>query len=402
MTDVAISAEFDRPATVVWAAVSDFCGVGRWLPGVVRVEAEDDGKRRRIILPDGGIVLEQEVARDESGMALSYTVIEAPMPFRDYRSTMLVQGAGDGCTVRWSATFTPVGPEDKVARLVGRLYEAGLQGLHGRLGSTSRSSEVSAGKKDAMIEFERHGKIGLVTLCRPPVNAVNLQWIEHLSTILDQLETDRGIAVVRIRSTLKVFCGGFDIGRIREHLERGEGAAAQIADTRRLQDVYFRLERLPQVTIAEINGAAMGGGLELALCCDLRIAAKDARLGLPEANLGQVPGAGGTQRLTRLCGPGVASRIILACESVTGQEARDLGIVQWAVERADLEPQTSALAERIASYPAETLAASKACIAARADRGRMGFEMELQMNHRLLGTPETRSCVAAFFSRAKH
>lgn len=252
-----------------------------------------------------------------------------------------------------------------------------------------------------MIEFERQGKVEVVTLCRPPVNAVNLEWIERFSAILGELETDREIAVVRIRSTLKVFCGGFDIARIREHIEQGAGAWAQIADTRKLQDVYFRLEHLPQVTIAEINGAAMGGGLELALCCDLRLAAEDARMGLPEANLGQVPGAGGTQRLTRLCGPGVAARIILACEAASGQEAKELGIVQWAVAAADLERKGKALAERISGLPRETLAASKTCIAVHADRGRTGYEMELQMNHRLLGTPETQARVAAFFSRAK-
>jgi enoyl-CoA hydratase/carnithine racemase len=365
------------------------------------VEAEDDGKRRRIVLPDGGVVLEQEIERDAGAMALTYGVIEAPLPFRNYRSTIQVAPAGDACAVRWSASFAPLGPEDKVARLVARLYEVGLDGLRRFLDSTGERGETKPGKNEAMIEFERHGQIGLVTLNRPPVNAVNLQWIERFSAILDRLEADRGLAVVRIRSALKVFCGGFDIGLIREHLERGEGAAAQIADTRKLQNVYFRVERLPQVTIAEINGAAMGGGLELALCCDLRLAANDARLGLPEANLGQVPGAGGTQRLTRLCGPGVAARIILACEAVSGREGRELGIVQWAFDGADLEREAKALAERIAALPAETLAASKACIAAQSDRGRMGYEMEVQMNHRLLGTPQTQACVAAFFSRAK-
>jgi enoyl-CoA hydratase len=253
-----------------------------------------------------------------------------------------------------------------------------------------------------MIEFERQGRVALVTLCRPPVNAVNPEWIERFSAVLAELETDEKITVLCLRSSLKVFCGGFDIGRIRENLERGAGDIAQINDTRKLQDVYFRLERLPQVTIAQINGAAMGGGLELALCCDLRLAAKDAKMGLPEANLGQVPGAGGTQRLTRLCGPGIASRIILGCEAVNGEEAKALGIVQWAIDANALERETIMLAERIAGLPRQTLAASKACIAAQVDRGHSGYEMELQMNHRLLGTPETQACVAAFFQRSKH
>ena len=132
MTDVSTIVDFDRPAAVVWAAISDFCGIGRWLPGIARVEAEDGGKRRRIILPNGGVVVEQEVARDEAAMTLTYTVIEAPMPFKDYRSTMRVQSMGERgerCSVRWSATFTPLDLEDKVARLVGALYNAGLRGL---------------------------------------------------------------------------------------------------------------------------------------------------------------------------------------------------------------------------------------------------------------------------------
>ncbi len=135
MTDVSTRVEFDRPAAAVWAAISDFCGIGRWLPGIARVEAEDGGKRRRIILPNGGVVVEQQVARDDAAMTLTYTVIEAPMPFADYRSTMRVQSMGERgergerCSLRWSATFTPLDREDKVARLVGALYNAGLRGL---------------------------------------------------------------------------------------------------------------------------------------------------------------------------------------------------------------------------------------------------------------------------------
>ncbi len=129
MTDVSVSGNFDWPAAVLWATIGDFCGIDRWLPGIQRVEAEEAGKRRRIILPNGGVVLEQEVARDEANMLLTYTVIAAPMPFTNSRSTMCVESRGESCSVRWSATFTPIGPEDKVARLVGSLYNAGLKGL---------------------------------------------------------------------------------------------------------------------------------------------------------------------------------------------------------------------------------------------------------------------------------
>lgn len=251
------------------------------------------------------------------------------------------------------------------------------------------------------LERERQGRSAVVTLARVPVNAVDPEWLSQFGLVLDELERDPTIAVVRIRSALKVFCAGFNLARIREHLEGGAGPAGQIADTRQMQDVYFRLERLPMVTIAEINGAAIGGGLELALCCDLRVAAADARIGLSEASLGQVPAAGGTQRLTRLCGPGVASWMILGCQLVTGEQAQALGVVQRAVEGSQLERETSAVAERISALPKQTLAAIKSCIAAQVDRGRAGFEMEMLLNHRLLGTPETQALVAAFFDRKK-
>jgi len=133
-----------------------------------------------------------------------------------------------------------------------------------------------------MIELEKSGPIAVVGLCRPPVNAINQEWMARMGEILADLEADQGISLVRIRSLQKVFCGGFDIGLIRHHLESGGGPDAQISDTKDLQTLYFRLENLPQVTVAEINGAAMGGGLELALCCDLRVAADEAIMGLPE------------------------------------------------------------------------------------------------------------------------
>ena len=135
MTDVTVSADFQQPAELVWAQIRDFCGVDRWLPGIERVESEDEGKLRRIVLPDGKIVLEREVARDEGAMTLSYTVIESPMPFTDYRSTMKVQPTATGCTVSWSASLVPLAAEDKVVRLVNGLYRGGLKGLEGYLGT---------------------------------------------------------------------------------------------------------------------------------------------------------------------------------------------------------------------------------------------------------------------------
>ena len=157
-------------------------------------------------------------------------------------------------------------------------------------------------------------------------------------------------------------------------------------------------KRLPQVTLAEIGGAAMGGGFEFALSCDLRIAANEAKLGLPEVRLGLIPGAGGTQRLTRLCGPALASRLILGAEVLDGATAAELGVVHWAVPRAELAQRATELARRIAGLPAAALAASKACIAAACQPGRGGYTDELEFTRSLLTNPETQKRVTAFLA----
>jgi len=152
------------------------------------------------------------------------------------------------------------------------------------------------------------------------------------------------------------------------------------------------------VSLAEIGGAAMGGGYELALGCDLRMAANEAKLGLPEVGLGLLPGGGGTQRLTWIAGPAVAARIILTGDRVDGKSAQDLGMVQWAVPRAELEAEASKLAQKVASLHPLALAACKVCLRLARDPERNGFAAETEWTGRLLGTQETQRRVADFLA----
>jgi enoyl-CoA hydratase len=145
----------------------------------------------------------------------------------------------------------------------------------------------------------------------------------------------------------------------------------------------------------------MGGGYELALGCDLRIAAKEAKLGLPEVGLGLLPGGGGTQRLTSIAGPAVAARIILAADPVDGLTARELGMLQWAVPRQDLETQAKEIAARLAGLPPAALAAAKVCIRLARDPERNGFVAETEWTGRLLATEETQRRVGAFLAGAR-
>jgi enoyl-CoA hydratase len=241
--------------------------------------------------------------------------------------------------------------------------------------------------------------VASLTLSRPPVNAISEEWLERFNIELDQLENRSDWTVLHIRSDQKVFCAGADLREVRDRIEDPKGPDRTYAFVASIQRLYTRIENLPRVTLAEIGGAAMGGGLELALACDLRVAADDAKIGLPEAQLGLIPGAGGTQRLTRLCGRAVASRLILGAETIDGRAACALGVVQWAFHPDELQRQIAAIVERIARLPRAAVAASKACIAAAMESGHGGYSDELEASRRLLTDDETRQRVHAFLTK---
>ena len=255
-----------------------------------------------------------------------------------------------------------------------------------------------------MAEFVRLSvadRIATVTLDRPPVNAFNAEMFRAFHAGLDVLTARGDWSVLHIRSALKVFAAGADLADIRTHFASGDKMEAAARVTRPFQDLFQRIADLPQVSLAEIGGAAMGGGYELALACDLRIAANEAKLGLPEPTLGLLPGGGGTQRLTWLAGPATAARIILAADTVDGHAARELGMVQWAVPREDLAAEAHKIATRVAGLHPLSLAACKVCIRAAADPERNGFAAETEWTGRLLATDETQKRVADFLAGAR-
>jgi enoyl-CoA hydratase/carnithine racemase len=251
-----------------------------------------------------------------------------------------------------------------------------------------------------MFQLNTNDAVTTLTLSHPPVNAISEEWVRGFDAKLDELAGGPPCTVLHIRSGQKVFCAGADLKEMRGRMDMADGPDRMYAYVAGIQRLYARIERLPQVTLAEIGGAAMGGGFELALACDLRIAAAEAKLGLPEARLGLIPGAGGTQRLTRLCGPAVANRVILAAEILDGVTAAGLGVVHWTVPRAELAERAAEIARSIASLPAAALAASKACIAAACQPGRGGYTDELEFTRSLLTNAETQKRVQAFLAGA--
>jgi enoyl-CoA hydratase/carnithine racemase len=250
-----------------------------------------------------------------------------------------------------------------------------------------------------MVLTERIGAVLVATLSRPPVNAFDDELIARLDAVLDQVAAEPGVAVLHIRSDQRAFCAGADLAFMQACFATAEGPEVMVGVVRRLQRLFARIESVAVVTLAEIGGAALGGGLELALACDLRVAAAEAKLGLPEARLGLVPAAGGTQRLTQLCGEGIAKRLILGAELIDGREAERLGIVQWARPHHELAGWTRELAAHLAAMPAASLAANKRCIAAVGDVDRNGYADEISETRKLYEHPETRRKVSEFLAK---
>jgi len=253
-----------------------------------------------------------------------------------------------------------------------------------------------------MVLTEQIGRVLVATLSRPPVNALDDKLIAELDAVVERAIQDDDVAVLHLRSDQRVFSAGADLALIEACFATPQGPDAMTDVVRHMQRLYWRLESAPLVTLAEIGTTALGGGLELALACDLRVAALDARLGLPEARLGLLPGGGGTQRLTRLCGPGLAKRLILGAEVIDGAEAERLGLVQWARPRDQLAAFASEIAARYAAMPKAALAANKRCIAAATDPECDGYAVEITETRHLYDNPETRSKVSAFLARRTH
>ncbi len=198
------------------------------------------------------------------------------------------------------------------------------------------------------VRYERDGSVGVLTLNRPQaLNAMTVAMLETMAGILDEIESDPDTRVLVVTgSGEKAFCVGADLKSRGPEFESG-----LIHDPLGLlvRSVFGRLENLHVPVLIAIRGYALGGGLELALAGDLRIAAEGARLGFPEAKVGSLPGAGGTQRATRLIGPAFTKELMFTADHVSAEDALRMGLVNRVVADDDLIEETMALARHIAS-----------------------------------------------------
>jgi enoyl-CoA hydratase/carnithine racemase len=247
-----------------------------------------------------------------------------------------------------------------------------------------------------LIEFDTEGPVGIITLNRPPVNAFDEAQVEAFAQAATAAERDDELKVLLIRGAGKRFCAGADIEMLGSWTRAAHGRALLQAFSARMQRTFSRLADAQIATVAAIRGAATGGGAELALACDLRVVAEDARIGLTEVRLGLLPGAGGTQRVTDVAGRGTALRLLLRGELVPGADAVALGLAEFAVPEPEVDDHALALAREIAQWPRATLRAIKASVLAH---GRDGYLKETQYTGELIETPETRELLNDFFAR---
>jgi enoyl-CoA hydratase len=212
----------------------------------------------------------------------------------------------------------------------------------------------------AVVTVEREGRVAILTINRPEkMNALNEQVRTELLAELAALETDEGIGVVVLTGAgEKAFIAGADIAEFEGRTPFDQRWAMR---TPRIFDV---MATYPKPVIAMINGFCLGGGCELALSCDIRIASEKARFGQPEINLGLIPGGGGTQRMPRQTGLGHALRLILSGDMIPAAEAKEIGLVELVFPAEELRAKTLELAQRIASKSPLTLKVAKESVRA--------------------------------------
>lgn len=238
--------------------------------------------------------------------------------------------------------------------------------------------------------------IARITLHNPPANVLNLSVLNELDLVLNELEEDEYVRVVIVTGTGRFFCAGADINELA-HLHTTHGGA-EFADSG--QSLLNRIERSDKPVLAAINGTCVGGGLELALACHIRVAAAEAQLGLPEIKLGLIPGFGGTQRLPRIVGPSKAAEMILTGVSLSAEEALRIGLLSHVVSPQELIHHVEAIATSIATQGKAAVEAALHAIRGGIDIPLSeGLSRESELFGKLCVTPDKQEAVQAFLEK---
>ena len=249
------------------------------------------------------------------------------------------------------------------------------------------------------ILTENKGQILRITINRPDqLNALNKETIDELHTALKAADEDVQVGVIILTgSGEKSFVAGADIKEFA-HFSIAQGGELAMNGQKVLFDF---IENLSKPVIAAVNGFALGGGLELAMCSHIRVASSNARMGLPEVSLGVIPGYGGTQRLTQLVGRGKANEMVFTAGMVNAEEALKWGLVNHVVEPENLLEKAEVIAEKILKNSGTAITAAIRSVNANFQDGVNGFNVEIEQFGMCFGTADFQEGTTAFLEKRK-
>lgn len=248
------------------------------------------------------------------------------------------------------------------------------------------------------VDFVVEEGIATVTVDHPPVNALNRALWIRIGEIFEEISERKDLRVAIVTGAgEKAFVAGADITELGE-LRRFDGEAY----SRLCQESLNKVEFCPQPVIAAINGFALGGGCELIMACDIRVASENARIGVPEINLGIIPGAGGTQRIARIVPKGYAKLLVMSGEMIPAEEAFRIGLVDKVVSPEDLMEEAKSLARKLSAKAPRALRLAKKAV----NEGvmvslREGLNLEAECFGLLCGTEDKNEGVDAFLNKRK-
>lgn len=249
------------------------------------------------------------------------------------------------------------------------------------------------------IITEQNGQILTITINRPSqLNALNKETISELHSALSSANNDKGVGVVILTgSGEKSFVAGADIKEFADFSIAQGGELALNGQ----KTLFSFIEEMNKPVIAAVNGFALGGGLELAMCSHIRVASSNARMGLPEVSLGVIPGYGGTQRLAQLVGRGKANEMVFTAGMIDANEALQWGLVNYVVEQSDLIQKAEEIAGKILKNSGMAIASAIRSINANYIDGVNGFETEIEEFGKCFGTVDFKEGTTAFLEKRK-